>query len=65
MRESNWSFVIEFADARWPGGETGEGPMLVMGRSVGALLERCCCVGLSKSSAGVGESAGEDKKVRP
>ena len=39
--------------------------MLVVGLSVGALLERFRLVEWSKSSAGVGESAGDDKNVRP
>jgi len=42
-----------------------DGELSVIGLRVGALLDRWCRLEWSKSSAIVGEFAGEDKKVRP
>jgi hypothetical protein len=66
MRALNWSVVIGFEDGESSDRGTGEALLVVvMGLRVGALLDLWCRVEWSKSSAGVGESAGEDKKVRP
>jgi uracil-DNA glycosylase len=58
MRLSNWAAVISF-EGESPGGGVDETRLVLIGRRVGTLLDRFCL------AEGVGESAGEDKKVWP
>lgn len=65
MSLSNCAAVISFEERESPDGEVDETPLVLIGRRVGTLLDRACLAKYSMSSAGVGESLGEDKKVWP